>query len=151
MYFWKIYAWTFLFYYVITRLVQLHQFFKSLSLIEWSLLLLSVFGPIGLFLFAYRKKWLHTIFWKIYFLYWIIDFAYVCFYKVKVFGYISTTLYSIILIPSFIGLFLHAFKQPADSDLRQKILHIMVTAILGLSLAVCIMLLQYQILQYFSR
>ena len=120
MYFWQFYGWTLLFYYYVVVYVQLHDYINKLSIIDWFFLMLSLFCPIGVLLFAYNKKFISKIFWKICFIYWILWFALGFIEKSSHFGYISTSLCSIIFLPSMVALFLYAFKPPQVKYIEQK-------------------------------
>jgi len=81
------------------------------------------FGPICIFLYIYGKKWLPSIFWRIYFILKAADVAYDFFYVRKFFNnvpeavYIFSYLIEVILVfPVLMVIYRYAFKpiEPAE-------------------------------------
>jgi hypothetical protein len=116
--FFKIYIWPYLIL-GLTGIVEIlakeHSVFEIFrETVFWS------FSPICIFLYAYEKKWLPVLFWKIYFFLSILDVIYDFFYVQKFSGVpfgiiyvISYVVFVFMVIPSFFAVYLYAFKRDA--------------------------------------
>ena len=118
---WKIY------FCILTLLLLTTYFslFKSKGLYSIYTLdfLISIMSLVGLFCFAFKKKWLQVSFWKVYFFVYIVwDFSFNLLIAPRIeanYSIVDSLIGLVIIIPLYIGLYLYAFKfleSPLDSN-----------------------------------
>jgi hypothetical protein len=109
---WKIYFWIFTFLLIVDEIGVFSK--KGASLIVIFDILISFMSLVGLFCFAYKKKWLRASFWKVYFyifLVWDLSFNLIIGpYMGSDYSLISALIGLGISVPLYIGLYLYAFK-----------------------------------------
>jgi len=114
--FWKIYAW---FIFLIFSVAYITT--KPFGVINVIDLIISFPSLVGLFLYAYRKRWLSVVFWKtylpVYFL-WDICFNYVIIPKIENRNSDFLTIISgfVLIFPLWVALYLYVFKFLAEKQ-----------------------------------
>ena len=119
--FWKIYFWVFCVILAIGYIAI--KLFDAIYIVD---LIISLPSLVGLFLYAYKKRWLDVRFWRVYvpiYLFWDIYMNFVILPKVegKSLVGLESILVFVFLFPIWIALCLYAFKFLNENpDLKVK-------------------------------
>lgn len=102
-------------------LISFDKRFLWQYILHYFSVLIEVFALAGLFLFVFKKNWLPNLFWKIFFFVRILGLFVGNYYEANITGtmFIANKLLTsvsiliglIAIVPSYIGLFLYAFKR----------------------------------------
>lgn len=118
--FWKIYAW---FYLILFSIGYVFLFAKH-PLFTFFDIAFSFLAFIGLFLFAFKKKILNVLFWKIYVLtHYLWDSVANLYIAPKLFNSpidLNTYISFLLILIEWIGLYLYAFKFLEDNNERYQ-------------------------------
>jgi hypothetical protein len=107
--FWKIYFWVFI---IILALAYISEGIGGF----WGFadLLISSGALAGLFLYGYKKRLFNTIFWKVFFLFYVVwDFSYNLIIEPQSRGgdfHVIALLGFLFVVPIYIALYLYAFR-----------------------------------------